>query len=41
VGVIKVSDDGKRGEFVGVARITNMKEGKETADSHGIGVKKK
>lgn len=41
VGVIKVTDDGHGGEFVGVARITNMKEGKETADTHGIAVRKK
>ncbi len=40
VGVIKVTHGGKGGEFVGVARITNMKEGKETADTHGIAVRK-
>jgi len=40
VGVIKVNDGGKSGEFVGVARITNMKEGKETADTHGLAVRK-
>ncbi|MBM4122777.1 MAG: hypothetical protein FJ249_09325 [Nitrospira sp.] len=40
VGVIKVLDGGKGGEFVGVARITNMKDGKETADTHGIAVRK-
>jgi len=40
VGVIKVTDGGKGGEFVGVARITNMKEGKETADTHGLAVRK-
>jgi hypothetical protein len=40
VGVIKVSNDGKGGEFVGVARVTNMKDGKETADPHGIAVRK-
>jgi hypothetical protein len=40
VGVIKVTDDGKGGQFVGVARITNMKDGKETADTHGIAVRK-
>ncbi|MBI4401587.1 MAG: hypothetical protein HY581_08140 [Nitrospirae bacterium] len=40
VGVIKVTDSGKGGEFVGIARITNMKDGKETADTHGIGVRK-
>ena len=40
VGVIKVTDGGKGGALVGIARISNMKEGKETADSHGIGVRK-
>jgi hypothetical protein len=40
VGVIKVMGGGKGGQFVGIARITNMKEGKETADTHGIGVRK-
>ncbi|MGQ0810528.1 MAG: hypothetical protein ACT4OO_04805 [Nitrospiraceae bacterium] len=40
VGVIKVTNSGKNGEFVGVARITNMKDGKETADSHGLAVRK-
>ena len=40
VGVITVTDGGKGGEFVGIARITNMKDGKETADTHGIAVRK-
>ncbi|MDE3035168.1 MAG: hypothetical protein KGJ14_04265 [Nitrospirota bacterium] len=40
VGVIKVMAGGKGGEFVGVARISNMKDGKETADTHGIAVRK-
>ena len=40
VGVIKVTNGGKSGEFVGIARITNMKDGKETADTHGIAVRK-
>jgi hypothetical protein len=40
VGVIKVTNGGKSGEFVGVAAITNMREGKETADAHGIAVRK-
>lgn len=40
VGVIKVTDGGKGGEFVGVARISNMKDEKETADTHGIAVRK-
>lgn len=40
VGVIKVTNGGKGGEFVGVARITNLKDGKETADTHGVAVRK-
>lgn len=40
VGVVKVKDGGKSGELVGVARVSNMKEGKETADPHGIAVRK-
>ena len=36
---VEVKDGGKGGELVGVARISNMKEGKETAESHGIGVR--
>ncbi len=40
VGVIKVTNGGKSGEFAGNARITNMKDGKETADTHGIAVRK-
>ncbi|MFM8552094.1 MAG: YncE family protein [Nitrospiraceae bacterium] len=40
VGVIKVTGGGKGGEFVGVARISNMKDEKETADTHGIAVRK-
>jgi hypothetical protein len=38
--VIKVTDGGKGGELIGIARISNMKDGKEAADSHGIGVRK-
>ena len=41
VGVVKVMGGGKSGEFVGVARISNMKNGKETADTHGVAVRKK
>ena len=41
VGVIKVTNGGRGGEFVGIARITNMKDGKETADTHGLAVRKK
>jgi hypothetical protein len=40
VGVVKVSGGGKGGELTGVARISNMKDGKETADPHGIAVRK-
>ena len=40
VGVIKVTNGGKGGELVGIVVITNMKDGKETADSHGIAVRK-
>ncbi|MET0514251.1 MAG: hypothetical protein ABW047_02840 [Nitrospiraceae bacterium] len=40
VGVIRVMDDGKSGQFVGIARITNMKDEKETADTHGVAVRK-
>jgi hypothetical protein len=40
VGVIKVTEDGKSGQFVGVSRLTNLKEGKETADPHGLAVRK-
>ena len=38
--MIKVTNGGKGGEFVGVARISNMKDGKETADTHGLAVRK-
>ncbi|MCZ6780528.1 MAG: hypothetical protein O7C73_02665, partial [Nitrospirae bacterium] len=40
VGVVKVTNGGKGGEFVGIARISNMKDGKETADTHGTAVRK-
>ena len=40
VGVVKVSGGGKGGELVGVGRVSNMKDGKETADPHGIAVRK-
>jgi hypothetical protein len=38
VAVIKVLDGGKSGELAGISRITNMVNGKETADPHGIAV---
>jgi len=40
VGIIKVTDGGRRGEFTGVARLSNMKDGKETADIHAVAVRK-
>jgi hypothetical protein len=40
VGVIHVDADGKVGHYKGQAAITNMKDGKETADTHGIAVRK-
>jgi hypothetical protein len=40
VGVVKVTGGGKSGELVGVARVSNMKDGKEAADVHGIAVRK-
>jgi len=40
VGVIKVTNGGRGGEFIGIARLTNMKDGKETADIHAVAVKK-
>ncbi|MEQ1563828.1 MAG: hypothetical protein ABL960_14220 [Nitrospira sp.] len=39
VGVIHVDADGKVGHYKGQAAITNMKDGKETADTHGIGIR--
>jgi len=40
VGVIHVDAGGKIGHYKGQASITNMKDGKETADTHGIAVRK-
>ncbi len=40
VAVIKVTGGGKGGTLVGIARVSNMKNGKETADPHGIAVHK-
>ncbi|MGQ0695581.1 MAG: hypothetical protein ACT4OL_08405 [Nitrospiraceae bacterium] len=40
VGVIHVDAGGKVGHYKGQAAITNMKDGKETADVHGIAVRK-
>jgi hypothetical protein len=40
VGVVHVDAGGKVGHYKGQASITNMKDGKETADVHGIAVKR-
>jgi len=40
VGVVHVDAGGKVGHYKGQAAITNMKDGKETADNHGIAVRK-
>jgi hypothetical protein len=40
VGVVKVPCGGKGGELVGVARVSNMKDGKKTADPHTIALRK-
>jgi hypothetical protein len=40
VGVIHVDEGGRVGHYKGQVAITNMKEGKETADAHGIAVRK-
>jgi hypothetical protein len=40
VGVVKVAGGGRSGVFTGVGRVSNMKDGKETADPHGIAVRK-
>jgi hypothetical protein len=38
VAVIKVLHAGKGGELIGITRLTNMVDGKETADPHGLAV---
>ena len=40
VGVIHVDQDGKVGHYKGQATLTNMRDGKESADIHGIAVKR-
>jgi len=40
LGVIHVDGEGKVGHYKGQATVTNMKDGKETADPHGIAVRK-
>lgn len=37
--IIKVKDGGRSGEVVGIVGISNMKNGKETADPHGLAVR--
>jgi hypothetical protein len=40
IGVIHVDGGGKVGHYKGQATVTNMKDGIETADPHGIAVRK-
>ena len=40
VGVVHVDGGGKIGHYKGQAIVTNIKDGKETADPHGIAVRK-
>lgn len=40
VGVISVTAGGRDGQFIGMARVTNVKDDKETADVHGIAVRR-
>ncbi|MCP9460539.1 MAG: hypothetical protein NNA19_03995 [Nitrospira sp.] len=40
VGVIEVEQEGRSGRYKGQATISNLKDGKETADPHGIAVRK-
>ena len=40
VGVIHVDAVGKVGHYKGQATVTNMKDGKETADPHGIAIRR-
>jgi hypothetical protein len=40
VGVIHVDEGGRVGHYKGQATVTNQKDGKETADPHGIAVRK-
>jgi hypothetical protein len=40
VGVVHVDAGGKVGHYKGQTAITNMKDGKETADNHGVAVRK-
>jgi hypothetical protein len=40
IGVVKVKDQGRSGELIGVARISNKRDGKETADPHAVAVRR-
>jgi DNA-binding beta-propeller fold protein YncE len=40
VGVIEVEQEGRSGRYKGQAIVSNLKDGKETADPHGIAVRK-
>ncbi|MCP9472935.1 MAG: hypothetical protein NNA30_09415 [Nitrospira sp.] len=40
VGVIEVEQEGRSGRYKGQTTVTNIKDGKETADPHGIAVRK-
>ena len=40
IGVVHVDTGGKVGHYKGQVSITNIKDGKETADTHGIAVRK-
>lgn len=40
VGVVEVEQGGRSGRYKGQATVTNLKDGKETADPHGIAVRK-
>lgn len=40
IGVVHADAEGKVGHYKGQAAITNMKDGKETADTHGIAVRR-
>lgn len=40
VGVVHVEEGGRVGHYKGQATVTNQKDGKETADPHGIAVRK-
>ncbi len=38
--VITVTKDGRNGEVLGIVKVSNFKDGKETADPHGIAVRR-